>query len=266
VQQNEIEPFIEFVVARPLSQYRKDGMAFRCKNPRRLQLWIQQNCGHQLYEVSAHEKYKIGRDSLRGHEPSDLKLSAPDIAILSEWASRRYKRYSFPTEFNRRIPRKALEKIKRVLTSDGEDVVIYMGLTSSEELPAEVTYDTLVRVVIPRDAMEDDFREQRALKVVAALRANLSACAGLSDHLKSGQRVSVQNRPTNAARDRCLFYPAAGGSGKSVLVRQLRGPHLSRWPWCSKRSSMALTAAASPNSLPQSSTGRLEVRMVLARS
>ncbi len=180
VQQNEIEPFIEFVVARPLSQYRKDGMAFRCKNPRRLQLWIQQNCGHQLYEVSAHEKYKIGRDSLRGHEPSDLKLSAPDIAILSEWASRRYKRYSFPTEFNRRIPRKALEKIKRVLTSDGEDVVIYMGLTSSEELPAEVTYDTLVRVVIPRDAMEDDFREQRALKVVAALRANLSACAGIN--------------------------------------------------------------------------------------
>jgi hypothetical protein len=34
------------------------------------------------------------------------------------------------------------------------------------------------------------------------------------------------------------------------------GSHLSRWPWCSKRSSMALTAAASPNSFPQSSTGR----------
>ena len=45
-----------------------------------------------------------------------------------------------------------------------------------------------------------------------------------------------------------LFYPAASCGGKSVLVRQLRGPHLSTCPWCSKRSSMALTAAASPSS------------------
>src|ERR1035437_10587049 len=43
-----------------------------------------------------------------------------------------------------------------------------------------------------------------------------------------------------------MFYPAASCGGKSVLVRQLRGPHLSTCPWCSKRSSMALTAAASP--------------------
>src|ERR1017187_2863036 len=60
-----------------------------------------------------------------------------------------------------------------------------------------------------------------------------------------------------------MFYPAASCGGKSVLVRQLRGPHLSTWPWCSKRSSMALTAAASPSSLPQSSSGRFEVSMVL---
>jgi hypothetical protein len=51
-----------------------------------------------------------------------------------------------------------------------------------------------------------------------------------------------------------------------VLVRQLRGPHLSTWPWCNSRSSMELTAAVSPSSLPQSSTGRLEVSRVLARS
>ncbi len=57
-------------------------------------------------------------------------------------------------------------------------------------------------------------------------------------------------------------HPAAA----AVLVRQLRGPHLSRCPWWSNRSSMAPTAAASPSSLPQSSTGRLEVSSVLARS
>jgi len=55
-------------------------------------------------------------------------------------------------------------------------------------------------------------------------------------------------------------------SAVAVLVRQLRGPHLSTCPWCSRRSSMALTAATSARSLPQSSTGRLEVSRVLARS
>src|ERR1019366_5681394 len=77
-------------------------------------------------------------------------------------------------------------------------------------------------------------------------------------HFKTGQR----KWPSGTR----LFYPAASCEGKSVLVRQLRGPHLSTCPWCKRRSSMALTAAASPSSLPQSSTGRFEVSMVLARS
>ena len=53
----------------------------------------------------------------------------------------------------------------------------------------------------------------------------------------------------------CTFGIEIQCSGASVLVLQLRGPHLSTWPWCRRRSSMALTAAASPRSLPQSSTG-----------
>ena len=39
----------------------------------------------------------------------------------------------------------------------------------------------------------------------------------------------------------CVVYPAP----TVVLVRQLRGQHLSTWPWWSRRSSMALTAATS---------------------
>jgi len=52
----------------------------------------------------------------------------------------------------------------------------------------------------------------------------------------------------------------------STLVRQLRGPHLRICPWWRRRSSIALTAATSPSSFPQSSTGRFEVSTVLARS
>ena len=62
------------------------------------------------------------------------------------------------------------------------------------------------------------------------------------------------------------FVPSSGRKSVWTLVRQLRGPHLSTWAWCSSRSSSAVTAAVSPSSLPQSSTGRFEVRSVDARS
>jgi len=51
----------------------------------------------------------------------------------------------------------------------------------------------------------------------------------LSDHLKTGQRRSGQNRPTRAAGTG-LFYSADSFGGKFVFVRQLRGPHLSTCP------------------------------------
>jgi hypothetical protein len=44
--------------------------------------------------------------------------------------------------------------------------------------------------------------------------------------IKTGQRWSGQNRPTEVAGTR-LFYSAASCGGKSIFVRQLRGPHLS---------------------------------------
>ena len=44
-------------------------------------------------------------------------------------------------------------------------------------------------------------------------------------HFKTGQRKWP-------SRTR-LFYSAASCGGKSVFVRQLRGPHLSTCPWCS---------------------------------
>jgi len=64
------------------------------------------------------------------------------------------------------------------------------------------------------------------------------------------------------------FYSLVASVRKSVwiLVRQLRGPDLRTWAWWSNRSRSAVTAAVSPRSLPQSSTGRFEVSSVEARS
>ncbi len=89
----------------------------------------------------------------------------------------------------------------------------------------------------------------------------------LSGHMKSGHRRSLQNRPMRRRPRRVEDYSFESFGFKSVaLVRQLRGPDLRTWAWWRRRSSMAATAAVSPRSLPQSSTGRLEVMRVLARS
>jgi hypothetical protein len=70
-----------------------------------------------------------------------------------------------------------------------------------------------------------------------------------------------------AARD-TWFYFVTSSVRKSAwtLVRQLLGPHLSTCAWCKSRSSSAVTAAVSPSSLPQSSTGRFDASSVDARS
>jgi Glyoxalase-like domain len=65
------------------------------------------------------------------------------------------------------------------------------------------------------------------------------------------------------------IYSAASAGCKPARcsrIRQLRGPHLRTRAWWSARSSSAVTAAVSPRSFPQSSTGRFEVISVLARS
>src|SRR5581483_5600745 len=88
----------------------------------------------------------------------------------------------------------------------------------------------------------------------------------LGGHLKSGQTWTGQNRPVRTpGRGDIYLVASSAGKDSPILVRQLRGPHLRTWPWWSSRSSMAATAAASPRTLPQSSTGRFEVNRVLAR-
>ena len=97
------------------------------------------------------------------------------------------------------------------------------------------------------------------------------------EFLEAGPRWTGENRPlidtskpatTGVATETGKFYFVASSGRKSVwtFVRQLRGPHFRTWAWCKRRSRSAVTAAVSLRSLPQSSTGRLDVRSVDARS
>ncbi len=76
-------------------------------------------------------------------------------------------------------------------------------------------------------------------------------------------RASDASRPETRRRWRTSLGRVSRRSARSgAEVRQLRGPHVRTCAWWSRRSSKAATAAVSPRSLPQSSTGRFEVRSV----
>ena len=86
--------------------------------------------------------------------------------------------------------------------------------------------------------------------------------------LKASKKTHSEVRSRVFSRSPMVLGHGFSGAEGSVcnFVLQLRGPHLRIWPWCRRRSSMAVTAALSPSSFPQSSIGRFEVTNVLVRS
>lgn len=196
VQDGKAEPFIELIVAHPVTAAGKDSRLFRGKNPRKLQIYIQEGDAKNLYELIAHERFTTPRQHLYGREPQPgVSLGGGDVTVLGKWLSRRYKRYSFPTAFNNRIPSKNWNKLQKVLEREGDDVRLFVAFNAFEELPNDKPYEVLVFVGVPSDALENDFREQRALKVVAAISECLSACAGITlidVKLRSEADISIE--------------------------------------------------------------------------
>lgn len=196
VHDSEVEPFIELIAAHPVTAAGKDSRLFRGKNPRRLQIYIQEGDVKNLYELRAHERFRISRQHFCDRKPqAGVSLNGVDVMVVAKWLSRRYKRYSFPTAFNNRIPPKNWTKLQKALESDGDDVRLFVAFNSFEELPSDKPYEVLIFVGVPSDVLENDFREQRALKVVAAIYESLSTCAGITlidVKLRSEADISIE--------------------------------------------------------------------------
>ena len=73
---------------------------------------------------------------------------------------------------------------------------------------------------------DSDTNTVQAALVKIKIWSSVFGLERLSGHPKTGQRRSGQNRPTGEAGTK-FFYPVASCGGKSIFVRQLRGPHLS---------------------------------------
>ena len=134
------EPFLEIFVARPTPPDARDGSIFKGKSPRRRQFDVEENGGIRLYEIDVHEKYRIDRRVLEtGTKDATIRISESDVLRIAKWAARRYHRPSVPTTFVDRIaPIKA--KLSKKLKKEGEDVNVYAGFNTLEELSLSRKY------------------------------------------------------------------------------------------------------------------------------
>lgn len=173
------EPCLEVFVARPKLPGERDGGIFKGKNPRRLQFDVEENGETRLYQIDVHEKYRIDRRVLEaGTRDVTITISENNVLLIAKWAARRYHRPSFPTAFVDRIaPIRA--KLSKKLKKDGDDVILYAGFNTLNELPVEEAYRIIVCVLIPVEASEDDVREQRANSVVSEIAKLLGRCEGI---------------------------------------------------------------------------------------
>jgi hypothetical protein len=150
----ELEPYVEFFVARPASK--PDGSKTKGKNPRCLQLHLVVRGEKELHEISVHEKYRDQRNILEHGEPdTSCSILQGDIRIVGLWAGKRYSRPAFPTAFNNRVSHSS-KKIKRALQQYGAKVTgIFILFEPPEdferELPDTEPYRIFVRVRRPAD-------------------------------------------------------------------------------------------------------------------
>jgi len=193
----ENEPFVEFFLASPAEK--SDGRKRGGKNPRRFQFVAKHKDQEQIYEISVHDKFRVGRKLLEKGAPDlTFRISKSDVNAIARWAGKRYCRPAFATEFDRRLSAVGKEKFERALQKFGTDVsgIFISFLSESGELPARDEYSIIVTIVAPRDAVVDDDREQDLLKLVAEFRRLFGNCPGIrieDFRLKSEAEFSLED-------------------------------------------------------------------------
>jgi len=135
VQMNfDKEPNIELFRVRRTAG-RDKGMQFG-RNPRSLQLIMEENGAAIFVNGSIHDRFFIGHHLLVGLQPSRrFSLSDVHSTVVKNWFAKRYLRNAFPTEFNRRA-RTAQIELNTALkaSSDVSDLLgVYIDLDPHDE-------------------------------------------------------------------------------------------------------------------------------------
>lgn len=137
-QNAEIEPHCEVIVGRLVAE--QDGNFANAKSPRRLHLkLITDGSEEVIVELEATAKAFVSKDDLALHLPEQkLVLAYSEATKLRSWLAARYRRASFPDEFDRRLireKRKFYEKLLKILKESSDDIMaVYFDVDEGADL------------------------------------------------------------------------------------------------------------------------------------
>lgn len=147
----EIEPQVEVMVGKEISEQEIDGNNSNAKNARKLHIGLS---GHpaRFAEFTATNKVSVCKSSLFKFLPSATEqLASEEKNIFQRWLACRYRRSAFPDEFENRLKKHKLHlKISRASKRLGSNIAaIYFDVDEGREVSRTDSSETyLLDIVI----------------------------------------------------------------------------------------------------------------------
>ncbi len=154
------EPDVEIVRATIIPY--PNGNFCHAKSSRTLHTDCTLNGRQKTIELKAQDKRRVDRRLLEQSGP-DNRLVLKDVVLLGGWLANRFRRASFPDDFDRRLADSGSKKaLYKVFEKHGADIsFVYVLLRPDEELSPKDSYDLTVWLTVPAHLYNDQTNRER---------------------------------------------------------------------------------------------------------
>jgi hypothetical protein len=114
-------------------------------------------------ELKAQDRRRLDRRILEGSGPDNkVVLKSEDVVLLGRWLANRFRRASFPDEFDRRLADSgSKEALSRLFAKRGVDISgVYVLLRPDNELSSKDSYELTVWLTVPKHIFDDQTRRE----------------------------------------------------------------------------------------------------------
>lgn len=114
-------------------------------------------------ELRAQDRRRLDRRLLEQSGPDNkVALKSEDVVLLGRWLANRFRRASFPDEFDRRLADSgSKEQLTKLFSKRGADVSgVYVFLRPDAELLKKDDYDLTVFLTVPKHVFDDKTKRE----------------------------------------------------------------------------------------------------------
>ena len=158
------EPHCEIIVGKAVEIDKIQGSYTQAKHQRRLHLSFTHGERKIAGDFFASQKFFIKKGDLEGDDPdSSARLSPDDLSALQRWLTIRYRRTSFPTEFNNRI-RPIENRLAKIMDRTGDSLTgMYFLVDRNQDVERDGKDDPYaLRIVLVENSQQDPTQTAKA--------------------------------------------------------------------------------------------------------